>query len=856
MNNRQLPILVVLFLCILQTIVFAEKQVQQCPGYSLSNLQSTKYGYSAQLIMNTPGPYGNDLPVLNLFVIFHTQQIIQVMIKDTHGERWQPPAISKLNFPTKKPSLIDYNIQFSQSSFGFSIKRVSNGDVLFNTTAPLDCSTNGLIFSDRYLELTTTFQETNPNIYGLGERAAPLRLQNNFTYTIWNKDQPTPENLNVYGSHPFYMQLMDNGNANGVFFLNSNAMDIVMRPNSLTYKVTGGILDFFFMMGPSPVDVTRQYTEIIGTTAMPSYWSLGWHQCRWGYKSVNESKEVALNYAKYGIPLETMWNDIDYMNKFEDFTLDPVNYPASEMTAYVDWLHSNNQHYIMIIDPGIHINDTYEPYNDLISVYGTPATGVVWPGDVIFPDFGNMKTYYFWRTQLQNFHNIVPFDGVWIDMNEISNFCNGDCSEENENGNTGPVDNYDPNYPPYLPGGFPLDTKTINMSSVVFFNTSVYNSHSLYGYSEGYATSLIVELMLQKRPTVISRSTFAGSGSNHAHWLGDNQSTYRSMYLSIPGILNMNMFGVGLVGADICGLIGNTTLDLCARWIQLGNFYPFSRSHNNNDTISQEPYVFGPQVINITINAINLKYSLLPYYYTLFYISHAQGDPIVRPLFFEYPTDTNTYALDTQFLVGTSILVSPVLTENATTVDAYFPVDVWYDYFNGSLLQSVGQVQTLDAPLDVINVHLRGGAIIPTQPTRQYVPPEGSIPVTTHIARTLPFTLTVALAANNSAYGQLFLDDGISISTYQQGQYSLLEFQAQPSSSSSISLQSSVLVNRYDISSLFINRVVVYGAAKTSQVTVNNKSYNSFSYSTLTQSLSIDNLQLPLDNYFNIEWSS
>ncbi|EFA78629.1 alpha-glucosidase [Heterostelium album PN500] len=833
----------------------SETPSDNCPTYSLSNLTPTSYGYTAALSLVTPGPYGDDVKQLQLYVYFQTQQILRVKIIDPATQRWEVPFVNQMHHPTRKPSLIDYNIKFALKSFGFSITRVSNGEVLFNTAPPSDCSTNGLIYEDHYLELTTRFQTENPNLYGLGERVAPLRLQNNFTYTLFAKDQGTPVNLNLYGSHPFYMELnQESGNAFGVFLLNSNAMDVVIAPKTLTYKVTGGILDFFFFMGPSPVEVIQQYTQVIGTPYMPSYWSLGWHQCRWGYKSVNESKEVVLNYAKYGIPLETMWNDIDYMDRYEDFTLDPVNYPESEMTAYVDWLHSNNQHYIMIVDPGIHTNDTYEPYSQLTNIEGfikasdgTPFVGVVWPGSTIFPDFFNPKTNIFWKNWLQTFQETVAYDGVWIDMNEVSNFCNGNC-----NGDNGKMSGFDPNNPPYLPGGISLDKHTINLTTTQYGNLSVFDTHNLYGYTESLATVDAVIEILQKRATVVTRSTFPGSGNHAAHWLGDNNSQYSDMYYSIPGILNMNMFGIPLVGADICGFSGNTTAELCGRWMQLGNFYPFSRNHNDKTANSQEPYVFNDTVTSIAIAAIHTKYTLLPFYYTLFYLSHVLGDPVVRPLFFEYPTDANTLAIDQQFLVGECLLVSPVLEEGATTVNAYFPDDIWYNYFTG-VLQPGGKNVTLPAPFEVINVHLRGGYIIPTQPTASYEIPAGGIPITTAIARTLPYHLIVAVG-DSTSYGELYLDDGITVDAFESGNYTQVNFFLQETQPLQYEFTSTVTHNNYVTPNL-VETIIVYGSNKVSQVTINDQPYDSFVYNTQNQTLSITNLTLQISSSFIVRWS-
>ncbi|EGC30327.1 hypothetical protein DICPUDRAFT_157944 [Dictyostelium purpureum] len=855
--------LIVLLIAFYLTLSSCNARVvnQACkyPGYSTKGVSKTANGYEATLNLISPGPYGNDIKTLDFQLTFETQQIFRVRITDPNNQRWEVPFVNKL--VGVNPDTTDYLIQFTNAPFGFSATRISTGEVLFNSTPPADCSTNGLIYSDYYLELSTSFSENNPNIYGLGERTSQLRLLNNFTYTLFAKDQGTAStpNINLYGSHPFYLNLASNGNANGVFLLNSNAMDVQITSNSLTYKVVGGIFDFFFFTGPTPNSVIQQYTQVIGTTHMPTYWSLGFHNCRWGYHSIAETAQVVANYSKFGIPLETMWNDIDYMDQYRDFSTDPVNFAAEDFTAFVDSLHANNQHYMMIVDPGISNTDpTYQSYIDLVNsgayikAGGTdaPLVGSVWPGYVIFPDFLHPNATEYWTEQFANFHKIVPFDGIWIDMNEISNFCDGNCFNNNHKKMPG----FDPNYPPYIPGGSPLYMKTINMTSTQYNNTLVYNSHSIYGYTEGMATQIAAQSILGTRSTIISRSTFPGTGGHFAHWLGDNESSYNDLYFSIPGMLAMNMFGIPLVGADICGFNGNSNAELCGRWLQLGNFYPFTRVHNSFLSIPQEPWVWGQQVVDIAIKSINTKLTLLPFYYTLFHISHLSGDPVVRPLFFEYPTDSNTVSIDKQFLVGTSLLVSPVLEQGAVTVNAYFPDDIWYEYgANGSLVESTGFV-TLDAPFEKINVHLRGGNIIPTQPTSGYVPPPNGIPITTTIARKLPFTLIVALDSSLQASGQLFLDDGSSLQTYVNNEYSFIEFNVVSTTSSVYKLQSSIVANGYNgTSELNINNIEIYGSPNVKQVLVNGNAINTFDSVTET-TLIVSNLSLPLSDSFEIDF--
>jgi alpha-glucosidase len=127
-------------------------------------------------------------------------------------------------------------------------------------------------------------------------------------------------------------------------------------------------------------------------------------------------------------------------------------------------------------------------------------------------------------------------------------------------------------------------------------------------------------------------------------WLGDNYSKEQWMGLSITGVMMANIFGIPLVGADICGFIGDATEDLCTKWHFVGAFYPFSRNHNGG-LKAQEPYVWSPTAQAHMRSAIKVKYSLIRYYYTsLFDLSTlGLGGTFYKPLFFEFPDDQNAF---------------------------------------------------------------------------------------------------------------------------------------------------------------------------------------------------------------------
>lgn len=250
-----------------------------------------------------------------------------------------------------------------------------------------------------------------------------------------------------------------------------------------------------------------------------------------------------------------------------------------------------------------------------------------------------------------------------IDMNEPSNFCDGQCDSV-------PFLGVDYNYPPYVPGshGASMVQKTIDMTATHIVSGSQqphYNVHNMYGHSEMQATCAALQAVRPNaRCFVISRSTFLSSSRHGGHWLGDNTATWYDLQASISGILAMNMFGMPFVGADICGFNGNTTAELCTRWMQLGAFYPFARNHNAIGMKSQEPYVFGDDTTRRCRFALNTRYTLLPFLYTLLANASTSGSPVVRPMFFEFPEDLNAWSVsETQFMWGSALLVTPVLAE-------------------------------------------------------------------------------------------------------------------------------------------------------------------------------------------------
>ncbi|KAK7014854.1 glycoside hydrolase family 31 protein [Favolaschia claudopus] len=770
-----------------------------CPGYTASNVKVNGGTLTASLKLagEACNVYGTDIPSLSLEVVYETTTRIHVKITDASSARYEVPE-SVLPRPSSahpvNPKTAAIKFSYTTSPFSFAIQRTSNNEVLFSTAS------HPIIFEPQYLRVKTNLA-ANANIYGLGEHTNDFRLNpDNTTLTLWSRDAyGVPTGSNLYGNHPVYFEHRSTG-THAVLLLNSNGMDIKLTKGALEYNVIGGILDFYFLAGSQtdPTQAAKQYAEIVGTPAEVPYWSFGFHQCRFGYNNYIDVADVISNYSAAKIPLETMWTDIDYMDRRRIFTLEPDYFPLKKMREIVEYLHGQTQRFIVMTDPAVAYtpDENYGPYDRgtaddiwLKNANGSAHLGLVWPGVTVYPDWFSPKIQDYWNNEFELFYNPeagLDIDGAWIDMNEPSSFCDLPCDNPFEQAkkqalppprSTGPPPPDAPlfvNTPPVrgrslakrdlltpeysinnaAPGGN-LSSKTAYTDTVHANNLTEYDTHNLYGTMMSVATH---NAMAARRPglrtLIITRSTFAGAGKHVGKWLGDNFSTWDHYRRSIAGMLGMaTIYQVPMVGADICGYADNTTEHLCSRWAMLGAFYPFMRNVHGDTSISQEFFRWA-LTTTAAQNALDIRYRLLDYFYTAFHKASLQGTPVVSPLWFKYPKDTATYALEHQWLFGDSVLVSPV-AEEGTSVSIYLPRDIFYDFLTLAPIQGHGAfVQLNNVSYTEIPVYIKGGSVLPLR---------AKSTMTTSELRETDFEFVVAPGTDGSASGSLYIDDGVSV---------------------------------------------------------------------------------------------
>lgn len=573
-------------------------------------------------------------------------------------------------------------------------------------------------------------------IYGLGEHVRGINKRG-WIYESNCTDDPnhTEGKRSLYGAHNFFV--VDGEHLFGVFLDYPGRLTLDMgytKMDELRITPKDWNFDFYLLEGDSILEIVTAFRKLVGRSYIPPKWAFGFGQSRWGYKSAEDIRAVVRGYREQQIPLDSVYMDIDYMERFKDFTIDEERFP--DFPQFVKEMEQEHIHLVPIIDAGVKIEEGYEVYEEgLEKGYfckdeeGKEFVGAVWPGKVHFPDVLNQEARKWFGRKYQYLLD-QGIEGFWNDMNEPAIF----YSEKNLNQVMKEIkaiknDNMDMwevfAFKDLVNGlaNNPEDYKSFyhNMDGQVLRHDKV---HNLYGYGMTRAAGeAFEELAPEKRILIFSRSSYIGMHRYGGIWMGDNQSWWSHLLLNLKMLPSLNMCGFLYTGADLGGFGADVTEDLLLRWLALGIFTPLMRNHAALGTREQECYKFTQT--DAFRSLIGIRYGLMPYLYSEYMKAALEDKMLFLPLAFAYPEDGHAKEVEDQLLLGESIMIAPVYTQNANGRYVYLP-----EPMKLVRLKSMEEIETeelgqghyyIEIPLDEVVFFIRPGKIVPYTEPGQYM---------------------------------------------------------------------------------------------------------------------------------------
>lgn len=523
-------------------------------------------------------------------------------------------------------------------------------------------------------------------VYGLGDKAAAVNRRG-YEFIQWNTDDPSQHNesyRSLYKSINFVIVSGKNG-VYGLFCPCSYKTVFNIgkyKPDLMYIGQEDGKLDYYIILGSTPAEIVEAYTALVGRPFLPRLKMLGYQQSRWSYGSQTEAEALADRFVADEIPLDYIHLDIDYMDGYRVYTVDKNKFPnLKEMS---DKLRGMGIELVTILDPGVKYDTDYYVYKRLESEDGLAKRdgeiyhNTVWPGDSVYPNYFDLGVCETVVELTKNFMDETGVSGIWCDMNEPASF-NGPLPDD-----------------------------------VTFGEYPHRRVHNLYG---DYMVRAVARAFEQKnmRPFVITRACFATSSPYTTVWNGDNQSLWAHLRASLAQIATMSVCGFPLDGVDVGGFGGDATKELLVRWIQANIFSPLLRNHSSIHTRHQEPYAFDGETLEIYKKFLRLRYDMIPYLYDLAYRAHLYGEPIVRPMFYAYPSDAACAEMSDEVMIGEALLLAPVLDAGVTARAVYFPEGKWKGFASAcsDVEKHKHGWEVIGMPIDCTGLFYKKDCIIP-----------------------------------------------------------------------------------------------------------------------------------------------
>ena len=564
----------------------------------------------------------------------------------------------------------------------------------------------------------------------------------------------------IYGSIPYIMSFSYGGTIFSGFYWNNPSETFISLKSTnegkqLIFLSESGIFDFSFFASLNLEHYYKSLNEYIGQTPIPNIFALGYHQSRFSYEDLEEVKIIDDKFDKYEVPYDSIWLDIDHTDNKKYFHYDIKKFPKEKTKNFFNELNEKGRKVIVILDPHIKIDNWYPVYYKSKNNFfvkkedSTDFIGNCWSGDSSFLDFFNKETINFWKNLILKeedyFYPGINNIHIWNDMNE--------------------------------PSVFKINRNTLPKNTIIKYNSQNYEHrevHNLYGYFMHRAS---YEALLEKynnkiRPFILTRSFYIGSHKYSAMWTGDTKSNFDSLKNAISMMISLSISGYSFIGCDIGGFAEEGSIQLYKRWYQNGVFYPFFRGHSHESVLRREIWLFSENDFLNIKKSILIRYNLIPYIYTQFYLNYISGMPIIKPIWF---WDQSELALtefaDIEYFFGNGILVRPVLDEvedRKNIISIFLPENErWYDFYDLNEIDSDKKNKKIDYNIsnEKIGAFIKGGEII-TKKMR--------LRRSVQKMKNDPLTIIIALDLEKKSSGIIYFDDEESLD-YQKEEYSLLK---------------------------------------------------------------------------------
>lgn len=492
-------------------------------------------------------------------------------------------------------------------------------------------------------------------IYGLGERFTPF-IKNGQSVDVFNEDGGTASEQ-AYKNLPFYISSA----GYGVFVNHTGRVSFEIGSETVSqvqFSVAGEQVEYLYIYGPTPKQILERYTQLTGRPALPPPWSFGlWLSTSFVTEYDEETvSNFITEMRERDIPLSVFHFDCFWMREYQwcDFEWDPRVFP--EPAAMLQRMKADGLKISLWINPYIgQASPLFDEGRDG-GFFLKRADGTVWQWD------------------------------LWQAGNAIIDFTNPDAREW-----------FKSKLRPLLEMGvdcFKTDFgERIPLDAVYFDGSDPEQMHNYYTQLYNETVFELLQEHAEHDAVVFARSATVGGQKMPVHWGGDNSATFPSMAESLRGGLSLSLGGFGFWSHDIGGFEGKPDADVFKRWVAFGAMSSHSRLHGNESV--RVPWVFDEEAVDVTRHFVKLKARLMPYLWAQAIEASERGIPAMRPMLLEFPHDPTAWYLDTQYMLGDSLMVAPVMDASGEKT-FYLPEGEWTSILSGETLDGGWHTQTFD----------------------------------------------------------------------------------------------------------------------------------------------------------------